>query len=383
MAKAIITKLLNRAGIDINGTSPWDIQVHDERFFGKVLRQGSLGLGESYMDGWWDSTHLDQFFERLLRRGVPAVSLLNLQELSWWLKSRLVNLATEEKSVAVAKRHYDLGNDLYAAMLDPSLAYSCGYWKSLSWDSKCLAAAQSAKYNLICRKLGIKAGQKILDIGCGWGGFARFAAANYQVQVVGITISKEQAIGAKEKCQGQPVEILSLDYRKLRHELGPSVHFDHVVSVGMFEHVEPKNYREFMEIAHALLKPEGLFLLHTIGGHGFVPGHDPWMRKYIFPVAQLPRRPQIHRSVEDLFRCRDWHEFGKYYDPTLMAWYERFTQAWPQLKSRYEDREGGRFFRMWQYYLLCCAGAFRSGNLELWQIVYSHPEYHDNYHWIR
>ncbi|MES2226113.1 MAG: cyclopropane fatty acyl phospholipid synthase [Patescibacteria group bacterium] len=352
-----IQKLLDKAGITINGSNPWDIQVHDERFYGRVIRQGLLGLGESYMDGWWDVPELDQFFYKAIRAQLEG------EVQPWWQRmlersiQRFFNLQSRARAFQVGEQHYDIGNDLYTRMLDSRMVYSCGYWK----DAKTLDEAQEAKLDLICRKIGLKDGQRVLDIGCGWGSFAKFAAEMYGAHVVGLTISVEQAKLAQEVCAGLPVEIRVQDYRDLNER------FDHIISIGMFEHVGYKNYREYMEMAHRCLAPDGFFLLHTIGGNESGTGADPWTQKYIFPNGMLPSVSQIGRSIEGLFVMEDWHNFGAYYDTTLMAWNENFQAAWPDLEKKY----GERFKRMWQYYLLIFAGSFRARADQLWQVVLS------------
>ena len=269
----------------------------------------------------------------------------------------------------VGKRHYDIGNDLYQAMLGKTMAYSCGYWK----DADNLDEAQIAKFDLICRKIGLKKGDRILDIGCGWGGFLKFAAENYGAGGVGITISNEQVTLAKELCKNLPIEIHLQDYRNFQGK------FDHIISIGMFEHVGVKNYRVFMSKAQELLKDDGLFLLHTIGLNQSSIPTDPWLEKYIFPNGILPSIDQISKSVEGLFTMEDWHNFGADYDKTLMAWFDNFNKNWPQLKEKYSER----FYRMWKYYLLSCAGIFRSRNIQLWQTVFSKKGVSGGYKSIR
>lgn len=374
-AELIIKKVLNRMGIVINGNAPWDIRVNDDRFYARFLKQGSLGLGESYMDGWWNCQRLDQFFERVLKHGIPWIAELNPISLVLFLKSKLLNLAPKSKAFVIGEEHYDRGNSLFQAMLDPTtMSYSCSYLKGNVFT---LDEAQVAKLDLICRKLDLQPGQRVLDIGCGWGSFAHCAAIHYGVEVVGLTVSKEQVVLARERCKGLPVEIRLEDYRDIQGQ------FDHIVSVGMFEHVEPKNHRAYMEVVERCLKPEGLFLLHTIGARGNLNSPDPWIRKYIFPLGQLPTRQQIVHSSNGLLSIKDWHEFGKYYDPTLMAWHKRFVEAWPELQAEYGHQMEGRFRRMWEYYLLACAGSFRAGNIELWQIVLVHSGKHQDYSAVR
>lgn len=350
-------KILAEADIIINGERPWDLLVHDDRVFDRVFRDGSLGFGEVYMDGWWDSPQLDQFFAKLLRARIDQKFRGTWRDLIWFIGQTIINRQNKIESFKVGEHHYDRGNDLYEAMLDRRLVYTCGYWKSASN----LDEAQEAKLDLVCRKIGLRAGQKVLDIGCGWGSFARFAAEKYGASVVGVTISKEQAAYARESCKNLPVEIFLKDYRDIKGL------FDHVISLGMFEHVGYKNYRTYMQVVRDYLKDDGLFLLHTIGQMHSSKNTDSWFGKYIFPNSMIPSATQIMEASEDLFVLEDWHSFGSYYDRTLMAWFENFNRAWPRLKEKY----GERFYRMWKYYLLASAGSFRARKNNLWQIVFS------------
>lgn len=354
----LIRTALERADIQLDGQRPWDIKVHDKRLFARILAHGSLGLGEAYMDGWWDCDALDAFFYRVLRAHISETLPINVKLIMNLLRFRLFNPQTLRGSRKVAKQHYDLGNDFYQAMLDPFMQYSCGYFVEASDD---VAKAQERKLDLICRKLQLQGGDRVLDIGCGWGGFAKFAAERYGCHVTGVTISKEQAAFGKEFCKGLPVEIQLRDYRHVEET------FDKIVSVGMFEHVGRKNYRTYMETARRCLKQDGLFLLHTIGASEEAGGYDPWIERYIFPNSILPAAPNITDATDGLCKLEDWHNFGASYDPTLMSWHQNFEDHWLQFKDRY----GERFRRMWRYYLLSCAGAFRARSVQLWQAVLS------------
>jgi cyclopropane-fatty-acyl-phospholipid synthase len=350
-------QLLSLAGVKINGNNPWDISVHNEKFYQRVLSQVNLGLGESYMDGWWDCDKLDEFFSRVIRSQIQNSVKKNWTLIYGILLARMMNMQSRNRAFQIGERHYDLGNELFINMLDKRLVYSCAYWK----DAQNLDAAQENKLELICRKLGLQPGMKVLDIGCGWGSFAKYAAGKYQVKVVGITVSKEQVELARTLCVGLPVEIRLQDYREVNEK------FDRIVSVGMIEHVGYKNYRTYMEVVHRCLDDDGLFLLHTIGGNKSVKSVDPWINKYIFTNGMLPSIQQLSRSIEGLFVMEDWHNFSADYDKTLMAWYGNLENNWDNLKSKYDER----FHRMWKYYLLSCAGSFRARSNQLWQIVLS------------
>lgn len=355
--KTKVEAILTTAGVTINGPKGWDIQVHNPAVYQRVIAQSSLGLGESYLDGWWDCDELDAFFYLILKSGAADSVGLTVANLRLLLTANIVNLQKKSRAFQIGQRHYDIGNDLYQAMLDKRLTYSCGYWR----DAKNLDQAQAQKLDLICRKLNLKKGQKILDIGCGWGSLIQFAAQRYGVSAVGITVSKNQAELARQRCAGLPIEIRLQDYRDLHDQ------YDHIVSVGMFEHVGVKNYRTYFDVARRNLKDNGLFLLHTIASNVSAVATDPWISRYIFPNSMLPSAKQITSAIEGRFVLEDWHSFGPDYDQTLMSWYHNFEAAWPKLKNRYDER----FYRMWRYYLLSCAGLFRARHAELWQIVLS------------
>jgi len=344
-------------GVALNGSSPYDLQVNDERFYKRLLRDGSLGAGESYMDGWWDVERLDELVEMITHADLTRKLSHNWRFAATALLARITNLQSRARASNAVKNHYDIGNDLYQNMLGEQMIYTCGYWK----NADTLEQAQIAKMDLICKKLNLQAGQKILDIGCGWGSFAKFAAKKYSVEVTGITISEEQKRFAEESCSGLPVTVKLQDYRDL------SGQFDHVVSIGMFEAVGHKDFRTFMKAVSNVLKDDGLFLLHTIGSNKSVTTTDPWIRKYIFQSGMLPSISQIGKSIENLFIMEDWHNFGADYDKTLMAWHRNFNDHWAELQKKYGDR----FRRMWNFYLLSCAGTFRARGMQLWQIVLS------------
>ena len=356
-SEKIVQELLETAEIQVNGHHPWDIQIHDKRFFDLVLQDGSLGLGESYLNGWWDCDAIDVFIDRALRANLREKVEKNLR-LAWHiLKAKLLNRQSINRSHHVAERHYDLGNDLYRAMLDKRLNYTCAYWQ----NADNLDDAQKAKLELVCRKIGAKPGMKILELGCGWGSFAKYVAEKYGVSVVGINISKEQVALGRELCKGLPVDLRLQDYREVEGE------YDAVVSIGVMEHVGHKNYRTYMQVVDRCLKKNGIAFVHTIGSNRTITTGEPWTDKYIFPNGVLPSIAQLGKAMEGLFVMEDWHNIGPHYDPTLMAWHANFNQAWPNLQEKY----GERFQRMWNYYLLSSAGGFRSRSQQLWQIVFT------------
>ncbi|HEX5682908.1 MAG TPA: cyclopropane fatty acyl phospholipid synthase [Ideonella sp.] len=377
-ARAWFERLLAGADIRVGGDRPWDLQLLDPDVPERVLAQGTLGLGESYMDGHWAAERLDQFFDKLVqaqtsRSGRP-IALAAKPPLWHLLKARLLNLQTQSRAWQVGQQHYDLGNDFYAAMLDPRMTYTCAYWGG---GAETLDEAQEAKLELVCRKLMLQPGMRVLDIGCGWGSLMKYAAERFGVQCVGVTVSAEQVALGRELCAGLPIEFRLQDYRGLIDkvdELGG--HFDRVVSLGMFEHVGHKNYAAFMRVAETALKPDGLFLLHTIGRNEHGNGTDPWIDRYIFPNGELPTIARIGRVCERRFVVEDLHNFGADYDRTLMSWHANVEAAWP----RFAETLGERFRRMWTYYLLSCAGAFRARDIQLWQWVLSPRGVPGGYH---
>ncbi|QRN84385.1 cyclopropane fatty acyl phospholipid synthase [Chloroflexota bacterium] len=358
-SEKIVRDLLQTADIQANGDRPWDIQVRDDRLYDQILRDASLGLGEAYMDGWWDCQAIDQFIDRALRADLRTEVEKNLRLVFQVARAKLTNRQSRQRAHVVGEQHYDLGNDLYNAMLDKRLNYTCAYWR----DADNLDDAQEAKLELVCRKIGAHPGMRILELGCGWGSFAKYAAEKHGCQVLGVTISKEQVALGNELCEGLPVELRLQDYREVTGE------FDAVISIGVMEHVGYKNYPTYMDVVERTLKPGGVAFIHTIGGNHSITTGDPWTDKYIFPNGMLPSITQLGRAMEDRFVMEDWHNFGPYYDQTLMAWHANFNAAWPELKEKY----GERFRRMWNYYLLSSAGGFRSRSTQLWQIVMTRP----------
>jgi len=349
--------MLDKADVRINGDRPWDMLMRDESVAERVLAYGSLGLGESYMDGDWHAERLDEFFTRVLAARLDREVEHPIRLAIHAIRHRFFNLQNMRRAWQVGEAHYDLGNGFYEKMLDRRMTYTCGYWAQAS-D---LESAQEAKLDMICRKLDLKPGQRVLDIGCGWGSFMRFAAEHYGVACVGVTISKEQAAHGQKLCEGLPVEFRLMDYRELDEK------FDHIASVGMFEHVGHKNHHTYFQVARRCLKDGGLFLLHTIGKNRRHSTPDPWIDRYIFPNGDLPSLDQIAEAVEDQFIIEDLHNIGADYDRTLMAWNTNFQAAWPELSGQFD----GRFKRMWEYYLQACAGAFRARTIQVWQLVLS------------
>jgi cyclopropane-fatty-acyl-phospholipid synthase len=364
--RAHFEKLAETADIRFNGDRPWDIRVHDERLLQRVLARGTLGLGEAYMDGWWDCDQLDELVRRaqsadLIRHLISPTTLARVAQ------AKVMNMQSPRRAFTIGERHYDIGNDLYRRMLDSRMIYSCGYWR----NADTLDAAQEAKLFLIANKLELEAGMRVLDIGCGWGGAAQFFAEKLGCEMVGVTVSREQAALARERCAGLPVDIRLQDYRELNEP------FDRIYSIGMFEHVGVKNYRTYMDVVRRCLRdPDGLSVLHTIGALRSRSQTDPWIEKYIFPNSMLPSMAQIASAAEGRLVTEDVHNFGPYYDRTLMAWKANIDANWDELSGAYDTR----FKRMWDFYLLASAGSFRSRKLQLWQFVMSRDGVPFGYH---
>ena len=354
-SRDLALKLLDVAGIPLNSVEPWSIHVHNEEMWDRVISKKQLGLAESYMDGWWDCQALDVALTKLL-----SINVLNLLKPSpalalHVLRSTLFNNQTKRRATANAQHHYNIGNDLYSRMLDFEMVYSCAYWK----NATTLEEAQVAKFDLICRKLELQPGMKLLDIGSGWGGFLRYAVKNYGVQATGISPADNQISLAKEKSEGLGIKFLQQDYRDL------SGRFDRIVSIGMLEHVGPKNYRTFFGKCNQLLTQDGRMLHHTIASNVSKKVTDPFFDRYIFPGGVLPSLAQIASAVQNIFAIEDVQNFGPDYDRTLVEWHRNISAKWPEIPE-YDLR----FRRMWDYYLLSSAAGFRAGDLQLLQCVF-------------
>ncbi len=356
-AEAIVRELFGLAGIEIGGTKPGDLRVHDPRFYERVIRDASIGFGESYMDEWWETDALDVTIDKIMRANLKQKITGSWRMRALTVKAVLLNLQAKTRSGASVEAHYDIGNDLYTRMLDPRMVYTCAYWK----NAKTLTEAQEAKLDLVCRKLGLEPGMRVLDLGCGWGGLASWAAEKYGCTVLGVTLSKDQVSLGSQLWKHLPVELRLCDYRDVQGT------FDRVVSIGMMEHVGPKNHREMMKTIDRCLAPEGIALVHTIANNRSLRHGTPFIEKYIFPNAVAPSLAQIGRAVEGLFVVEDLHNIGPDYDPTLMAWWENFDRSYHEIAARYDRK----FYLMWKFYLLAAAGASRSRDGQLYQVVLS------------
>ncbi len=349
-------RLLALADIRINGPAPTDPVIQDERTYARAFAHGSLGFGEAYMDGWWDVQDLAGMLTRILRAQLDE-HLHTLDAMVSHLRARWLNRQRGRRAWEIGKRHYDTGNALFEAMLGKHLVYSCGYWA----NADNLDDAQEAKLDLVCRKLQLRPGMRVLDIGCGWGEALKFAAERYGVSGVGVTISRQQAAWAQQHCRGLPIEIRLQDYREVDET------FDAVLSIGMFEHVGARNYRTYFKTVRRVLKPDGLSVLHSIGNNEAPSKPDPWIEKYIFPNSMIPAASQVATALEGLFVVEDWHNFGADYDRTLCAWKANFDAAWHRLRGQFDER----FRRMWHFYLCASAAVFRARRDQLWQLTLS------------
>jgi len=344
------------------------MRVNDQRIWDRVVAQRQLGLGESYIDGWFDCDALDEMLTRLISidaaKAIPLRPMIAVHA----IRSTLINYQTRKRAIKNAQHHYNIGNDLYEKMLDKRMIYSCGYWQ----DANDLDSAQEAKLDLVCRKLKLEPGMGVLDIGCGWGGFLEYAASRYGVNGVGISPADEQVAVAKSRCRDLPIEIKKLDYRDL---IGK---FDRIVSIGMMEHVGPKNLKKFFGKCDELLVGGGMMLHHTIGSLVSKHHTDPFFDRYIFPGGVLPSLSQITTAVEPNWVIEDVHNFGSDYDRTLMAWSANIGKNWSSLNG-YDER----FRRMWHFYLMGSAAGFRARSLQLWQIVFRRKGVDTRYFSIR
>jgi len=368
--KTRITELLRSGDIQIDGSRPWDLTVENDRLYARIAKDGLTGLGESYVDGWWDCEALDQMFDRCLRADLPAKLRFSRPVLMRYAREKIFNFQNKPGAWRNGKAHYNMGNTLFEKTLDRRLAYSCAFWEG----AKNLDEAQENKLELICQKLGLKPGMRVLDIGSGWGSFVGYAAERHGCEMVGITVSDQQAQFTRERYEGLPIEIRLQDYRDMNEQ------FDRVVSIGMFEHVGPKNYKTYMRVVERCLKDDGLCLLHFFATQrpwpNLLDSEMLWITKYIFPGLVVPSLGQVGAAIDGRFVTEDLHNFGADYDRTLMEWFINFDRNWADLKGDYDEE----FYRLWKYYLLKCAGGFRSRKYQLWQLVFSKHGVPGGYH---
>lgn len=364
-SRTLVRNIFDEIGIEFGK----EIQIHNDRFYDYLLHYRSLGLGESYMAGWWDTDNFPMLMQKL-QKGLPKVKhyfMTNLRLLGYPIIDHMINRQNKWRAIKNVRSHYDIGNELYEIMLDEHMVYSCAYFKNDNWN---LEKAQEAKVDLVYRKLHLPdqdvKNLRILDIGCGWGYAACYGAQKYGIECTGITLSLDQFNWAQKGGRGLPVKFILQDYRDLQGK----EQFDAIFSIGMFEHVGRKNFRPFMQSVYRLLKDGGLFLLHTIGAEENGP-IEPWLNKYIFPSAYIPSIGQISQAAKGLLVMQDLHNFSQYYPKTLNNWRKRFEEDWPKLQEMRPDFYTDSFYRMWQYYLQLAAFSFLGGRTQLWQIVFT------------
>jgi cyclopropane-fatty-acyl-phospholipid synthase len=368
-----LAQLLASADIHLNGNRAWDIQIHHPQLLKRLLSQGGLGLGESYMDGWWECQAIDLMLERAMRARLHE----RLQTpRAWWegLKGSLRPRDGANPSRVVGRMHYEVANPVFQAMFDPYMTHSCAYWVD---GAQTLEEAQLAKLDMICRKLQLKPGMRVLDIGCGWGSFMRYAAEHYGVTVLGLTSSAAQVQLGQELSRSLPVQFELTDYRHFNPD--SKSRFDRVVSIGMFEQLGQSNFSAFFQTAKRCLKDDGWMLLQTQGKTQHTGLLDDWDEKYIHPQGYMPRLDEVTQASEAHFVVEDVHNFGADHDRTVQHWHQRFEMAWPQLRLSNDER----FYRLWRFHLLSSAASFRTRQKQMWQLVLSpkgmHKVYRRNY----
>lgn len=363
-AEQFTKKVMSRAGISLNGNLPWDIQVHDDRFFDCVYQSASEGLGNSYVQGYWDSDDPSETLGRFIavgaRRSVKGAVAHNM----------LITREEQIRSLEVVDSHYEAKNGLYTNMLDPYMQYSCALWHD---ETQSLAEAQINKMLLIGQKLDLQPGDHVLDIGCGWGGLPKFLAENFGCRVTGINLAQHHIDFAQQNMSHKNVKVIKLDYRDIQDK------YDKIYCIGVSEHFGLHNYKQFMHIVHNHMKPNGIFLLHTIGENVTRPQADPWITKNIFPNGYIPSLSLVSQCAEGIFVTEDVHNFNTSYDKTLLAWDKNFQEQWNSIRSLHPELDSREFYRMWRYYLNFCAGGFRKRCTQLYQFVFTRIQDQRNY----
>jgi len=342
---------------------PRGMRIVDPAAIRRFRKHGIMGMGESFMDGQWTADRLDEVMTQVFTAPAPRLSAPAWGRMLAAVADKRVFNRQAARIFRIGEEHYDLGNDLFAIMLDKSMTYTSGYWA----NAATLDEAQEAKLDLLCRKLRLEPGMRVLDIGCGWGNFAHHAASRYGVHVTGITVSKEQAVFAQQRCAELDVDIRVQDYREVDER------FDRVVSIEMIEAVGPKNMAPYYQTIDRCLPEGGLFALQAIAGTTLTRDSDRrldqyilWLVKHIFPDGYLPRETQMVARHGTALHVLDWHRFADDYDRTLLAWADNFNAGWPKIAKKY----GERFRRRWHFYLFGCAAAFRAQLVHVYQVVY-------------
>ena len=353
-----VQDFLQQADIRVDGSRPWDIKICHPDFFKCIMQQGLLGLGESYMDGWWECERVDILIYKFLTGRLDEYLPIHLHNILNLFSAKLLSLKPDHVSLTSGNKEHEIGYDIFAVMLDNYMQYSCGLWR----EGTSLDEAQTAKLQMICEKLQLSPGMRILDLGCGWGGTAEYMARHYGVYVEGITDSTEQQKVAQARCRDLDVTIMLGDFHDCIDD-----QFDRIISLGTLQNIELRNYQAFFKRIANSLNPDGRCLLQSIGKDQFVNHVGLWINKYIFPRGCLPSEEQIVRSTQPYLHIEDWINLGGDYDKTFMSWEKRINDAWPELKDNYSPR----FKRMLDYYLCSCAGFLRAKKLNMWQMVFS------------
>ena len=357
----VISELLAGAAVRINGDAPWDIQVYDEKVYRLILTQGSLGLGRAYMEGLWDSDQLDETFHRLLAADIDTkmVGWARVRLLGEVLRQRLFNLQSPQRAFQVAEQHYDIGNDVFESMLDSRMIYSCAYWEHAS----SLEQAQQHKLDMICRKLQLQPGERLLEIGCGWGGLAGHLA-DRGAEVDAISLSDAQLAWARRHHMGP--RFLKQDYRDTAGS------YDGIVSVEMVEALGREYWPTFMDCVARNLKPGGRAAIQFISIRddlfdAYAASAD-FIQAYIFPGGLLIRTSEFRRLAEARgLAWQDQVDFGPDYAETLKTWRVNFNNA--VVEGCLPPGFDARFVELWRFYLLYCEGGFRGGGIDVHQVT--------------
>lgn len=348
-----------------------DLIIHNDDSFTRLIREGDLGFSDAYLEGWWSTSDLQDFMDLVhlgyepVYDGFPGSALIRAYEqFRFWLQR---NHRTQAR--ANISYHYDLGNDFYALWLDDTMTYSSAIFET---GQESLEAAQTAKYASMVDQMGVKPGDHVLEVGCGWGGFAEYAARERGLRVTGLTISEEQLKFARERIEkaglsGQ-VELRMQDYRDCKGE------FDGIASIEMFEAVGEKYWPAYFKMIRDRLRPGARATLQiiTVGDHRwevYKRGVD-FIQKHIFPGGMLPAPKILREQVENAgLQIVKSLEFGDSYDQTLRRWHHTFNDRWDEVAAMGFD---DRFRKMWNFYLTSCASAFRAGTCDVTQVTISH-----------
>lgn len=364
--KKFVEELFSQAGIEVNGSNPWDPQIHNPIAYNMTVGNGLIGAGEAYMRGYWDCEQLEEFFRRAVQVDLAKRMPWNLSTATLVTKARLMNLQLPKRAWEVGRMHYDLPREVWECTLDFAMTGSCAYYR---FPDETLDQAQQNKLNLTLKKVGLQKGHSLLDIGVGWAAFSGLSAITYGAKPIGITVSE----GQREYIRSRYGDIVDVRVHPWQQTVLEQP-VDRIISVEMFEHVGSDNYRKFFQLCRDSITDDGLMLLHTIVGHNPSKHIDPWMDKYIYPGGCIPTLGQITTAVHGLFHVEDVHDIGGHYPATLLAWMANFRRNWDVVKALGPKRLGMDpevFCRMWYYHYMASAGGFLSRVISVHQIVLS------------